>query len=81
MSSKKTIYYISRKQLPHKNSIEELFLAISTNIKKNATHALEGSTKSWCLAHYNFKKYMQWVKRPLGSVSHHWRFTLHGPKV
>lgn len=34
MSSKKTIYYISRKQLPHHNSIEELFFAISTAIKK-----------------------------------------------
>ena len=34
MSSKKTIYYITRKHLPHHHSIEELFLAISNNIKK-----------------------------------------------
>ena len=46
MSSKKTIYYISRKRLPNYNSIEEIFLAINTKVKQHRP-------TSWrAMAHY-----------------------------
>jgi len=46
MSSKKTIYYISRKRLPNYNSIEEIFLAINAKVKQ------QHSTSWRAMAHY-----------------------------